>query len=106
MSGGSRSSALGGGDPLLPSPASPAAVIVSPETLSHHSSPSKSAKPTAHVQIASPPKYAEWLNISVWVGSYFRVKNVIRGRKFNGVEYLVKAIKIKDILSFIKVLLS
>ncbi|RZC39481.1 Otopetrin domain containing protein [Asbolus verrucosus] len=56
MSGGSRSSALGGGDPLLPSPASPSAVIVSPETLSHHSSPSKSTKQAAHVQIASPPK--------------------------------------------------
>ncbi|XP_050315034.1 proton channel OtopLc-like [Anthonomus grandis grandis] len=43
MSGGSRSSAvlLGGKDPLLPSPASPHPVIVSPETLSH-SSPSKS----------------------------------------------------------------
>ncbi|XP_019868975.2 proton channel OtopLc-like [Aethina tumida] len=54
MSGGSRSSALGGGDPLLPSPASPSAVIVSPETLSH-SSPSKSTRQSAHVQIAPPP---------------------------------------------------
>ncbi|KAF7273626.1 hypothetical protein GWI33_013670 [Rhynchophorus ferrugineus] len=55
MSGGSRSSAaLGGRDPLLPSPASPNAVIVSPETLSH-SSPSKSTAKnlsghTVHIQ--------------------------------------------------------
>lgn len=55
MSGGSRSSAMGGGDPLLPSPASPHPVIVSPETLSH-SSPSKSNRPPTHVQIAPPPK--------------------------------------------------
>ncbi|XP_060532018.1 proton channel OtopLc-like [Cylas formicarius] len=43
VSGGSRSSAamLGYADPLLPSPASPSAVIVSPETLSR-SSPTKS----------------------------------------------------------------
>ncbi|CAH0561218.1 unnamed protein product [Brassicogethes aeneus] len=54
MSGGSRSSALGGGDPLLPSPASQSAVIVSPETLSH-SSPSKSVRQSTHVQIAPPP---------------------------------------------------
>ncbi|XP_018572132.1 otopetrin-2-like [Anoplophora glabripennis] len=55
MSGGSRSTAMGGGDPLLPSPASPAPIIVSPETLSH-SSPSKSTRQSAHVQIAPPPK--------------------------------------------------
>lgn len=54
MSGGSRSSALGGGDPLLPSPASPSAVIVSPETLSHHSSPAKTTRQPGHVQIAPP----------------------------------------------------
>ncbi|XP_031340829.1 proton channel OtopLc-like [Photinus pyralis] len=56
ISGGSRSSALGGGDPLLPSPASPSAIIVSPETLSHQSSPSKAAK-QGHVQIAPTPRY-------------------------------------------------
>ncbi|XP_030763669.1 proton channel OtopLc-like isoform X2 [Sitophilus oryzae] len=54
ISGGSRSSAaLGFRDPLLPSPASTSAIIVSPETLSH-SSPSKSTakKMTGHaVQI-------------------------------------------------------
>ncbi|KAF5282177.1 hypothetical protein FQR65_LT02874 [Abscondita terminalis] len=55
ISGGSRSSALGGGDPLLPSPASPSAIIVSPETLSHQSSPSKLAK-QGHVQIATTPR--------------------------------------------------
>ncbi|XP_025835872.1 uncharacterized protein LOC112906247, partial [Agrilus planipennis] len=64
VSGDSRSSALGGVDPLLPSPASHSAVIVSPETLSHHSSPAKIPSVTtasvstvkqgpAHVQISS-----------------------------------------------------
>ncbi|KAF5289935.1 hypothetical protein FQA39_LY14944 [Lamprigera yunnana] len=55
ISGGSRSSALGGGDPLLPSPASPSAIIVSPETLSHQSSPNKLTK-QGHVQIATTPR--------------------------------------------------
>lgn len=54
VSGGTRSSALGVGDPLLPSPASPSAVIVSPETLSPHSSPAKAVK--QNVQIAPTPR--------------------------------------------------
>lgn len=42
---GKCSSHLGPGDQLLPSPASPTAVIVSPETLSHHSSSSPAKHP-------------------------------------------------------------
>ncbi|GLV37261.1 hypothetical protein CBL_01910 [Carabus blaptoides fortunei] len=69
MSGGSRSSALGA-DPLLPSPASHSAVIVSPETLSHHSSPARALPmpppphghrhqpSTSHVQLHSPSRGA------------------------------------------------
>ncbi|KAI4462755.1 proton channel otop [Holotrichia oblita] len=39
----------------MPSPSSPNAVIVSPETLSHHSSPSKTAKVAGHVHIQDAP---------------------------------------------------
>ncbi|KAK9730010.1 Otopetrin [Popillia japonica] len=40
---------------VMPSPSSPNAVIVSPETLSHHSSPSKTAKVAGHVHIQAAP---------------------------------------------------
>ncbi|XP_071055773.1 proton channel OtopLc-like isoform X2 [Onthophagus taurus] len=56
VSGGTRSSTLGClPDPVLPSPSTPNAVIVSPETLSHHSSPSKLAKVVGHVHIHTTP---------------------------------------------------
>ncbi|XP_017786211.1 PREDICTED: otopetrin-2-like isoform X2 [Nicrophorus vespilloides] len=58
VSGGTRSSVLGGGDPLVPSPSTPHAIIVSPETLSHRStSPTTklTAKPSGHVQIQISP---------------------------------------------------
>ncbi|XP_066145104.1 proton channel OtopLc [Euwallacea fornicatus] len=88
MSGGSRSSAaLGGRDPLLPSPASPHAVIVSPETLSY-SSPSKSTAkqvgsgPTVQIQ-AHKPISSMPLTIS---GYYYHPQSFPAARRLSRAE--------------------
>ncbi|XP_072159404.1 proton channel OtopLc isoform X2 [Bemisia tabaci] len=49
---------------LLPSPASPSAVIVSPETLSHHSSPTRQLSQTLRTVMSSLPDHPVTISLS------------------------------------------